>query len=84
MDPKLLDMLKGAGVGDIVMPRKQFIKEHKNLLKVLKSGDEELLAKEYADQMSEMKRYIKGGESRKQKDARMDYTAKMLLKIAKG
>lgn len=44
----------------IKIPKKEFIKEHKNLLKVLKSGDEKDLAKEFQDQLEEYKKVIGG------------------------
>lgn len=44
----------------IKIPKKAFIKEHKNLLKVLKSGDEKSLAKEFQDQLEEYKKVIGG------------------------
>lgn len=66
IDRKTYDLISGAGMESILMPRKQFVKEHKNLLKVLKSGDPKALAKEYKDQKEELegsglaedKRYI--------------------------
>jgi len=55
MEEKLKALLVGAGMGDIIMPRKQFIKEHKNLLKVLKKGKRSELNAEYKDQARELK-----------------------------
>jgi hypothetical protein len=46
------------------MPRSQFIKEHKNLLKVLKRGDPKELMKEHADQKAELAAELKGGRGR--------------------
>jgi len=54
MEGKLRDLLVGAGIGDIVMPHKQFVKEHKNLLNVLKRGKRSELDAEYADQAKEL------------------------------
>jgi len=54
MEGKLRDLLVGAGIGDIVMPHKQFVKEHKNLLGVLKRGKRSELDAEYADQAKEL------------------------------
>jgi hypothetical protein len=54
MEGKLRDLLVGAGIGDILIPRKDFVKEHKNLLKVLKSGKRSELDAEYRDQAREL------------------------------
>ena len=54
MEGKLRDLLVGAGIGDIIIPRKDFIKEHKNLLGVLKSGKRSALDAEYKDQAKEL------------------------------
>ena len=61
LDAKTYDLISGAGMESILMPRKQFVKEHKNLLKVLKSGDPKALKKEYADQKRELEGELKGG-----------------------
>lgn len=66
IDRQCYDLISGAGMESVLMPRKQFVKEHKNLLKVLKSGDPKLLKKEYKEQKKELegmglaedKRYI--------------------------
>jgi hypothetical protein len=42
----------------ITMTRTAFIKEHEDLLKVLKSGDKKGLNKEYKEQSSELKKYL--------------------------
>jgi hypothetical protein len=55
MESKLKALLVGAGMGDIVMPHNQFVKEHKNLLGVLKRGKRSELDAEYADQAKELK-----------------------------
>jgi hypothetical protein len=55
MNPILAELLHGAGLGDIVMPRKKFIKEHKNLIKLLNSSDDPALRKEAEDQSEELK-----------------------------
>ena len=54
MEGKLRDLLVGAGIGDILMPRNQFVKEHKNLLGVLKRGKRSELDAEYRDQAKEL------------------------------
>ena len=61
MEDKLRDLLVGAGIGDIVLSRKKFIKEHKNLLGVLKKGKRSELDAEYADQAAELFKELKGG-----------------------
>lgn len=60
MEDKLHALLTGAGIGDIIIPRKEFVKEHKNLLKVLKSGKKSALNAEYRDQARELKDGIGG------------------------
>lgn len=55
------DLLLGAGLRDILIPRKQFIKEHKNLLKVLKTGNKKEMKKEYQDQKKELQKELRGG-----------------------
>lgn len=51
---KLEALLTGAGVGDVLIPHKAFVKEHKNLLGVLKRGKRSELDAEYKDQASEL------------------------------
>ena len=50
----------GHGLGDIVMPKKAFIKEHKKLLGVLSSQDPKQLKAEYEEQSKELKKVTKG------------------------
>jgi len=57
MEGKLRDLLVGAGMGSIVMPHNQFVKEHKNLLGVLKRGKRSELDAEYADQAKELEEH---------------------------
>ena len=61
MEAKLRDLLVGAGMGHIIMPHKQFVKEHKNLLGVLKRGKRSELDAEYADQAKELYKELRGG-----------------------
>lgn len=63
MEAKCLSLLKGCGLeGLITMKKKDFIKEHKNLLRILKEGNPKELKKEYAEQKAELKKYkLKGG-----------------------
>lgn len=58
-------LLKGCGMSDILMPKKQFVKEHKKLLKVLKEGKPKALKKEYNEQKKELKEQLKGGKKEK-------------------
>jgi hypothetical protein len=51
--------LHGAGLGDIVIPRKKFVKEHRHLVELLNRYDIPALRKEAADQAEELK--LKGG-----------------------
>ena len=46
--------------GGITMTKKEFIKEHKRLIKALKSGKPELLMKELKEQREELKKYTGG------------------------
>ena len=41
------------------MTRSNFIKEHKDLIRILKKGDKKGLRKEYKEQSAELKRYLK-------------------------
>ena len=43
----------------VKMSQKAFVKEHKDLLKVLKSGSKKGLRKEYKEQSQELKRVTK-------------------------
>jgi hypothetical protein len=56
------------GSGKITMTKKQFLKEHRNLLKVLKEAKPKELKKEYEEQKKEMSKYVgkglKGGAYR--------------------
>jgi hypothetical protein len=40
------------------MPKKEFVAEHKRLLKILKKGDKKELEKEYEEQSAELKGYL--------------------------
>lgn len=61
IDSKCYELIAGAGLEPILIPRKAFIKEHKNLLKVLKSQDPSALRKEYEEQKGELQKELKGG-----------------------
>ena len=51
----------GHGLDNIVMPKKDFIKEHHKLLNVLKSQDPKKLKDEYNEQSKELKKVLQGG-----------------------
>ena len=53
-------LLKGCGMSHILMPKKQFVKEHKKLLKVLKEAKPKALKKEYEEQKKELKEKVGG------------------------
>lgn len=76
IDRKCYDLLSGSGMESILMPRKQFVKEHKNLLKVLKSGDPKALKAEYADQKKELAEQTGGGlaEDKRYINSKTPYT----------
>ena len=62
MNPILAEILHGAGLSDIVIPRPKFIAEHKRLIKLLNSSDDPALKKEAKDQSEELK--MEGGFSK--------------------
>jgi hypothetical protein len=64
MDEKCYELVSGAGLEPILIPRSAFIKEHKKLLSVLKSRDPKQLQREYADQKAEMADQLKGGRGK--------------------
>ncbi len=87
LDSHCYEMVAGAGLEPILMPRKQFIKEHKNLLNVLKSGDPVALQKEYKDQKAELEKELSGGTHRenvfkKYKVPEKPYSLKELAKLS--
>jgi hypothetical protein len=45
----------------VVMPKKEFVKEHKRLIKLLESGDKKHLRKEGEAQKKELMYYLLGG-----------------------
>lgn len=60
MDDKLAELLHGAGLDDIVIPKKDFIKEHKHLVSLLNRYDVPAFKQEAADQSAELKRMTGG------------------------
>ena len=53
------DLMVGAGLGDVIIPKKEFIKEHERLVKLLNQSDLPSLRKEAKDQKAELK--MRGG-----------------------
>jgi hypothetical protein len=60
MEAQLADMLRGAGLydlaGEIRMPKKAFVKEHKKLISLLRSSRSPRFQREADDQLAELKR----------------------------
>lgn len=54
-----MNLLKGCGADSIIMPKKEFVAEHKRLLSILKKGDKKELKKEYEEQSAELNSYLK-------------------------
>ncbi len=54
MNRDLFELLKGAGLEHIVIPRNDFIKEHKHLIQLLKRSDDPALRKEASSQKKEL------------------------------
>lgn len=63
MNPVLAELLHGAGLSDIVIPRQKFIKEHKHLVGLLNQYDIPALRKEAKDQSEELQA-LQGGTHR--------------------
>jgi len=64
MNPQLYQLLCGAGIEDVVIPRKKFISEHNHLIKLLRSSDNPALQKEANSQSDEL-HSLKGGFTKK-------------------
>ena len=54
MNRDLLELLQGAGLEHIVLPRKDFIKEHRHLIKLLQKSDDPAFRKEASSQKKEL------------------------------
>lgn len=65
MNHDLHNLLAGAGLEHILMPRGQFIKEHQHLIKLLRTSKAPAMLREAADQEAELKR-MTGGKMSKQ------------------
>lgn len=74
MDNALYDLVAGAGLENILMPKKKFIAEHKNLIKLLRKYDKKPLLKEAKEQEAELKKVVGKGMS--------DYSKKHRAKLA--
>jgi len=83
IDEKVYHLLAGAGLEPILMPRSQFIKEHKNLLKVLKSNDPKQLRKEYAEQKAELDQQLRGDGKGKSYEGVSEETKAYLTSVGK-
>lgn len=59
------DMLKGAGINDIRMTRKDFFAEHRKLIKLLKSSPDKRFQREAKEQEKEVAKYKGGMEKAK-------------------
>ena len=87
-EEKVFDLLRGAGLKQIIMPIGKFKAEHKNLLKVLKEGKPSALKKEYEEQKAELAQYVGKGTYReeffkKYKVPEKSYSIKELSEISK-
>ena len=61
MDKKVHRLLSGAGLGDILIPRKKFIEEHNHLISLLRESDKPRLLAEARDQSKELNQVLSGG-----------------------
>lgn len=69
-----LDLMQGAGLGDVLIPKEEFIKEHERLIKLLNSGDKKSLRKEAKEQQAELA--TRGGSGKSNYIARLMAEAK--------
>lgn len=44
----------------VKIPKKDFIREHNRLIRILKSGNSKALKSEYKEQSKELKNYLRG------------------------
>ena len=59
------DQLSGGGNGNVSIPKSEFIKEHVNLLGVLRKGTKVDRLREAKDQAKELSNMLKKNEKRK-------------------
>ena len=69
-----IELMNGAGLGDVLIPKKEFVKEHERLVALLNQSDIPALRREAKEQKSELAR--KGGSQRSNFVARMMAEAK--------
>lgn len=69
-----LELMRGAGLGDVLIPKKEFVKEHERLVKLLNQSDIPALRKEAKDQQAELKK--EGGSGKSNYIARLMAEAK--------
>jgi hypothetical protein len=73
-----LQLMNGAGLGDVLIPKKEFIKEHERLVALLNQSDIPALRREAKEQKAELKAELakKGGSQKSNFIARMMAEAK--------
>ncbi len=64
-----VDMMESAGLGDVLIPKKEFIKEHERLVALLNQSDIPALRKEARDQQAELEKH--GGSNKSNFIARL-------------
>ena len=64
-----LDFMKGAGLGDVLIPKEEFIKEHERLVALLNHGNKKSLRKEAKEQQAELE--TRGGSGKSNFIARL-------------
>jgi hypothetical protein len=69
-----LELMRGAGLGDVLIPKKEFVKEHERLVKLLNQSDLPALRKEAKEQKAELKK--EGGSGKSNYIARLMAEAK--------
>lgn len=62
MNRDLVELLKGAGLEHIMIPRKDFVEEHRHLIRLLNKYDMPELRKEASSQKKELDKMMKGGK----------------------
>lgn len=68
------ELMNGAGLGDVLIPKKEFVKEHERLVALLNQSDIPALQKEAKEQKSELAK--RGGSQKSNFIARMMAEAK--------
>lgn len=58
-----LELMRGAGLGDVLIPKKEFVKEHERLVALLNQSDIPALRKEARDQQAELAKEGGSGKS---------------------